>query len=109
MTLKIACCAVCLAAPLGAQPKPLERADTVAIKNAAAAFSRPEKVLSAGRLRVVGDTAWTSVYNPDSVAVAYGGTAGARTIAHVIKPRAIRVERRAGQWVAIGVDPKVEP
>jgi hypothetical protein len=71
---------------------------------AAVAFSRPEKVQTAG-LRIVADTAWAFVYHRDSVKAVYGPSA----VAHVVKLRAVRVERRAGEWVAVRVDPKVVP
>ena len=94
-----------LAAPLSAQTKPIERADSLAIRDAAVAFSRPEKVVSGGRVRIVADTAWAFVYNPDSVMAIRGPSA----IGHAVRLRAVRVERRSVRWVAVRVDPNVVP
>ena len=49
-----------LAAQLSGQVKPVQRADTVQVRAAAAAFSLPAKVRSGGPIRLIADTAWHS-------------------------------------------------
>ena len=104
MTWTVAIAAAVLAAPpILAQST--QKADTVEIRAAAAAFALPQKVRTGGYARIVADTAWAPVYNPDSVMVARGPFA----IGHAVRLRVIRVERRAGRWVAVRVDPTVQP
>jgi hypothetical protein len=90
--------------PLFAQ-SPTARADTTQIRETAIAFSRPETVVVSGRLRIIADTAWAFVHNPDSVMHLHGPA----TMGTAVRLRAVRVQRRAGTWVAVQLAPKALP
>jgi hypothetical protein len=96
-----------VALPIQAQSP--SRADTLQIRAAAVAFSKPEIVRSIGRLRILADTAWAFVHNPDSAGASITTVGGVTTIGDYIKLRAVRVERRNGRWVAVRVGPKMLP
>jgi hypothetical protein len=105
MRLMLATAASLLATPLSAQPTPAPRADTTQIRAAALAFSLPEKVQSGPSVRIVADTAWVFLYNPDSLIHIHGPT----TMGTAVRLRAVRVERRARKWIAVQLDSKVIP
>ena len=89
-------------AQLAAQPT---ARDTAEIRAAAVAFVQTQKVRNVGRLRVIADTAWAIVFNPDTNRVVYV----ANVIGHTFRAIGVRVERRDGKWIGRRFDPSALP